>query len=85
LIFQVLNLAAEDIRLLAFSGRESVENLICALPVTYSEFDSHDRYAGSTRYEMDTLFRVFVLKECHGWDHETALIEYLEFRMVLCE
>nr|WP_205742827.1 hypothetical protein [Halobellus limi] len=34
---------------------------------------------------MDTLFRVFILKECHGWDHETALIEYLECRPVLCE
>nr|WP_241154936.1 transposase [Halorubrum sp. CSM-61] len=27
---------------------------------------------------MNTLFRVFVLKELHGWDHETALVEFLE-------
>ena len=27
---------------------------------------------------MDTLFRVFALKELHGWDHETALVEFLE-------
>jgi IS4 transposase len=26
---------------------------------------------------MQTLFRLFLLKECHGWDHETALVEYL--------
>ncbi|MDW7539298.1 transposase [Haloferax volcanii] len=34
---------------------------------------------------MDTLFRVFVLKELHGWEHETALYEYLESHPVLCE
>ncbi|GAB3696476.1 hypothetical protein GCM10028858_08050 [Halorubrum pallidum] len=27
---------------------------------------------------MDTLFRVFMLKELHGWDHETALVEFLK-------
>lgn len=27
---------------------------------------------------MDTLFRVFMLKELHGWDHETVLVEFLE-------
>ncbi|GAB3317278.1 hypothetical protein GCM10027355_11990 [Haloplanus salinarum] len=64
---------------------ESVENFICALPLAYFEFDAHDRYAGSTRYEMDTLFRVFILKELHGWPHETALVEYLGCRPALCE
>nr|WP_303647901.1 transposase [Haloarchaeobius amylolyticus] len=34
---------------------------------------------------MDTLFRVFILKECHEWDHETALIEYLNRSPALCE
>jgi hypothetical protein len=34
---------------------------------------------------MDALFRVFVLKELHGWKHETALIEYLERRPELRE
>nr|WP_241154925.1 transposase [Halorubrum sp. CSM-61] len=29
---------------------------------------------------MATLFRLFVLKELHGWDHETALVEYLNRR-----
>ena len=64
---------------------ESVENFVCALPLAYFEFDAHDRYAGPTRYEMDTLFRVFILKECHGWEHETALIEYLECLPALWE
>jgi len=64
---------------------ESLGNFVCALPLAYFEFQVHDRYAGTTRYEMDTLFRVFVLKELHGWEHETALIEYLECRLDLCE
>jgi len=34
---------------------------------------------------MQTLFRVFLLKECHGWNHETALIEYLTQHPDLCD
>nr|WP_244509602.1 transposase [Haloferax larsenii] len=34
---------------------------------------------------MATLFRVFVLKECHGWEHETALVGYLVNRPELRE
>jgi len=34
---------------------------------------------------MDTLFRLFVLKKLHGWDHETALVEYLKRRSVIRE
>jgi IS4 transposase len=34
---------------------------------------------------METLFRLFLLKECHGWDHETALVEYLTKHPDLCE
>jgi IS4 transposase len=34
---------------------------------------------------MATLFRLFVLKELHGWDHETALVNYLGTRPELCE
>ena len=64
---------------------ESIENFVCALPLAYFEFGTHDRYGGSTHYEMDTLFRVFLLKELHGWAHETALIEYLECRPALCD
>nr|WP_246066562.1 transposase [Halorubrum cibi] len=33
---------------------------------------------------METLFRLFLLKECHGWDHETALVEYLTQHPDLC-
>ncbi|UPV77043.1 transposase (plasmid) [Halorussus limi] len=64
---------------------ESVEKFVCALPLAYFKFDAYDCYAGPTRYEMDTLFRVFVLKELHGWEHETALLEYLENQPELCE
>lgn len=45
-------------------------------------FDPYDRYAGSTSYEMETLFRLFLLKECHGWDHETALEAHQKLRLV---
>jgi len=47
---------------------ESVENFSCSLRLAYFEFQAHDRYAGDTRYEMDCLFRVFILKECYGWE-----------------
>ncbi|GAB3421338.1 hypothetical protein GCM10027435_25010 [Haloparvum alkalitolerans] len=57
---------------------DSLEQFICTLPIAYFRFEAHDRYTESTRYEMNTLFRVFVLKELHGWDHETALVEFLE-------
>ena len=71
-----------DIRLVAetwfqHDDHETVEPFVQALPLAYVQFDAHDRYAGSTSYEMETLFRLFLLKECHGWDHETALVEYL--------
>jgi IS4 transposase len=59
-------------------SHNSVEKFVCSLPLAYFKFETHDRYAGSTRYEMDTLFRVFMLKELHGWDHETALVGFLE-------
>jgi len=64
---------------------ESVETFVCLLPLAYFEFRAHDRYAGPTRCKMDTLVRVFILKELHGWEHETALIEYLERCPDLCE
>ena len=56
---------------------DSIEQFVCSLPLAYFRFESHDRYAKSTRYEMDTLFRVFVLKELYGWNHETELADYL--------
>jgi len=54
-------------------------------PLAYFQFNVHDCYEGPTRYEIDTLFRLFVLKELHGWEHETALYEYLESHPELCE
>lgn len=56
----------------------SVKQFVWSLPLAYFGFEAHDRYAGSTRYEMDTLFRVFVQKELHGWNHETVVVEYLD-------
>jgi len=63
----------------------TVEQFICSLPLAYFKFSTHDRYAGPTSYQMDTLFRMFVLKECHGWNHETALVDYLHHRSDLCD
>lgn len=51
---------------------ESVEKFVCALPLACFTFDAYDCYAGPTRYGLDTLFRVLVLKELHGWVHETV-------------
>ncbi|EMA24862.1 transposase [Haloarcula marismortui] len=69
----------------AHESHDSTEQFVCSLPLAYFRFDSHDRYAKSTRYEMDTLFRIFVLKESHGWNHETALVEYLDSHPELCK
>ncbi|ERG98958.1 MAG: hypothetical protein J07HQX50_00100 [Haloquadratum sp. J07HQX50] len=65
-------------------AHNSVNQFICSLPLAYFKFNIHDRYAGSTSHEMDVLFRLFVLKECHGWDHETALVNYLNQHSHLC-
>jgi hypothetical protein len=79
-----------DVRLVAetwfqLDDHDGVDPFIHAVPLAYVQFDAHDRYAGSTSYEMETLFRLFLLKECHGWDHETALIEYLTQHPDLCD
>jgi hypothetical protein len=62
-----------------------VKQFVCSLPLAYFRFDAHDCYADSTRYEMDALFRLFVLKELHGWDHATALGEYLNQHPGICK
>ncbi|OAQ51287.1 transposase [Natrinema mahii] len=62
----------------------SLEPLVYSIPLAYFRFEAHDCYGSSTRYEMDTLFRVFVLKELHGWTHETSLIKYLDSHPNLC-
>ncbi|WP_058365913.1 transposase [Haloparvum sedimenti] len=66
-------------------SHNSVVEFVWSLPLAYFRFDAHDCYGGATRFQMDTLFRVFVLKELHGWDHETPLVEYLDSHSNLCE
>ncbi len=56
---------------------ESVEGFVCCLPLAYVEFEAHDRYAGTARYGMEQLVRAFLLKELHGWEHASALVDYL--------
>jgi len=63
----------------------SVEQFVCSLPLACFRFEAHDQYTNVTRYEMATLFGVFVLKNLHGWEHETALIECIKCRLTLCE
>jgi hypothetical protein len=58
-------------------SHDSVEEFVCALTLAYFRFSAYDRYA---RYQMATLFRVFVLQGCHGWEHG-----YLGPRPELCE
>jgi len=66
-------------------NHNSLEQCVCELPLAYFRFEAHDCYGRSTRYEMDTLFRMFLLKELHGWQHETSLVEYLDSHPELCE
>ncbi len=79
----------EDVRTVAkvwfeHDAHKSVERFVSDLPLAYVEFRPHDRYTGSTRYNMVLLMRLFLLKELHGWNHETALVEYLQQRPSLC-
>lgn len=59
-------------------AHELVDEFVCRLPVAYLDVTPHDHYASATRYEIEQLYRVFLLKELHGWTHETALVEYLQ-------
>jgi hypothetical protein len=75
----------EDIRTIAevwfdHDAHESVEWFVSDLPLSYFNFQPYDRYSGSTRYEISRLVRAFLLKELHSWDHETALVEFLQRR-----
>jgi len=60
-----------DIRVVAepwfnHDEHEAIELFVSALPLAYVRFDAHDQYKGSTSYEMETLFRLFLLKgACH--------------------
>ncbi|WP_254547188.1 transposase [Halomarina pelagica] len=84
-----LSVLEEDVRTVAkvwfeHDAHTSVERFVSDLPLAYVEFQPHDRYTGSTRYNMILLMRLFLLKELHGWNHETALVEYLQQRPSLC-
>ena len=90
-LFNRSSLAAveSDIRVVAETwfqqeAHETIKPFVSRFPLAYVQFDAHDCYAGSTSYEMATLFRLFLLKELHGWDHETALVEYLTQHPDLC-
>ena len=85
-----LSALESDVRLVADTWfnqdtHVAIGTFVHAVPLAYVQFDAHDRYAGSTSYEMETLFRLFLLKECYGWDHETALVEYLTQHPDFCE
>lgn len=69
----------------AHSSHESVEYFVADLPLTYFDFEPHDRYTGSSDYGMEQLVRAFVVKELHGWEHENALAEYLGQHPLLCD
>jgi len=58
-------------------AHNSVDEFASHYPVAYFQFRPHDRYSGATQYEMAQLFRLFLLKELHGWTHETPLLTYL--------
>ncbi|MHC3381915.1 transposase [Haloarcula sp. H-GB5] len=80
----------EDIRAVSSTwfdheAHDSVDEFVSHYPVAYVQFRPHDRYSGATRYEMAQLFRLFLLKEIHGWTHETALVTYLTHHPELCE
>lgn len=64
---------------------DSIDLFGCPGLLAYFSFDARDRYTGSTRDEMDTPVRVFVLQELHGWSHEPALVGYRIHRPELCE
>ncbi len=80
----------EDIRTVAATwfdheAHDSVTEFVAHYPLTYVEFRPDDRYSRATRYEMAQLLRAFLLKEIHGWTHETALATYLTQRPKLRE
>ncbi len=41
---------------------EAIEPFIHSLPLAYVQFEAYDCYGGSTSYEMQSLFRLFLLK-----------------------
>ncbi|WP_433629698.1 transposase [Halomicrococcus sp. NG-SE-24] len=79
----------EDIRIVASAwfkheAHESVDEFAIHYPLEYVDFGPHDRYSSSYQYGMSRLFKAFLLKELHGLEHETALVEYLDSHPTLC-
>lgn len=61
-----LTALTEDIRTVSgiwfeHPAHDSVEAFVYHYPLPYVEFDSHDQYSNSTRYEIPQLFRAFLL------------------------
>ena len=78
----------EDIRTIADQGfrhdqHDDVDEFVCELPLAYFRFTTHDLSPDwhPNIYEMNPLVRAFLLKEIHGWTHETALERYLEMNL----
>jgi len=59
-------------------AHDSVERFARSFPSVYLRGETRDRYVGSIRYEVETLFRALVSKELHELEHQTALLEYLD-------
>jgi len=75
----------EDVRTVAeqwfrHDQHDDIDEFVCELSLAYFEFSAHDHYPGrhSDTYTMEPLVRAFLLKEMHGWSHETALEQCLE-------
>ncbi|ELY62157.1 transposase [Natronococcus jeotgali] len=67
----------------AHKAYDSIDEFICELPLKYVDLTPHDQYDEPATYEIRTLVRTFLLKEAYGWDHETALLEYLKDQPVI--
>jgi IS4 transposase len=61
-------------------GYDDIEECLCDLPLARFDFAPHDPYPPrqGQPYPVAPLFRAFVIKELHEWNHETALRSHLE-------
>ena len=80
----------EDVRTVAdhwfrHDQHDDIDEFVCELPLAYFDFAAHDPAASwhADTYPMEPLVRAFLLKELHGWDHETTLERYLATAPVL--
>ena len=85
-----LSALEEDVRTVGrvwfeHDAHESIEAFVTDLPLTYVDFEPHNRYTGSSDYEMEQLVRVFLLKVLHGWEYESPLVEHLDQHPLLCD